>query len=331
MSDDLVTLIPFDDRAAWEIAAAGAMPSQSWGHAAGLHANGLIPELAVVWSQGATMLLPFHRRPFDDAADIATLPGLSGALITPTSAAPLAAWARFAQRQGWVCGYIQLSPENDALQVPAPDQIASSNSLYVIDLETWDIDASIGYSMRRKLKAGARAAAAFVTDPSRLAAAFPALYIDLLARAGGRAEFTDAALERWFQEPGLIAFGAETNGQIVNAQIGRRHGIWADFHLSGTTAQGRELQAWVIWKSIEALRETGVRFLNIGGYGAPGDGLHLAKSRFGAVEHPLRSLRQVYDPKRFSELCAKAGAEMASPFFPPYRAKRADPRPAAQI
>ncbi len=334
MADETITLIPFSDRLAWTRATAQALPGQSWGHAAGLAADGMMPELAIVTAQGAQMILPFHRRSFDGTTDIATLPGLSGALITPSHQAPLAAWSRYAEMQGWVAGYIQVSPLNDDLAVPAPDTCLSTNALYVFDLQNWDIDRSVGYKMRRNLKAGNRIGAQLVADPALLAPCFHALYTDHLARVGGHPSVTAKVLDRWFAEPGIIAFGAMLDGRIVNIQMGRRQGDWADLHLAGSLAEGRDLQAWLIWQAIESLRQDGVRWFNIGGYGQQGDGLHWMKARFGATEHPLRSVRQIYDPQRFARLCAQTGTDPADRFFPPYRApglKSGDPKPVPQI
>lgn len=334
MADGTITLIPFSDRSAWEQATARALPGQSWGHAAGLAADGMTPELAIVTAQGAQMILPFHRRSFDGSTDIATLPGLSGALIAPSLPAPLVAWSRYAERQGWVSGYIQLSPLNDDLAVPAPYTCLTTNALYVFDLESWDIDLSVGYKMRRNLKTGNRIGAQLLSDPAQLAPHFPALYADHLARIGGHPSVSVLALDRWFAKPGIIAFGAMLDGQIVNIQMGRRQGDWADLHLAGALPEGRDLQAWLIWQAIEVLRQGGVRWFNIGGYGRQGDGLHWMKARFGATEHPLRSVRQIYDPQRFATLCAQTGTDPASRFFPPYHAPgatTADPKPVPPI
>lgn len=320
MPEPTINLIPFSDRAAWQAATATALPGQSWGHAAGLAAGGMEPELAVVLAGGGRMILPFHRRRFQDATDIATLPGLSGAWISPQSPAPLAAWARFAKDQGWVSGYIQLSALNDDLPVPPPDGVTASNALYVFDLQSWNIDTSVGYKMRRNLKAGERIGARLISDPAALAPLFYDLHADHLARMGGAPDFDRKAVDQWFAEPGIIAFGAEVAGQVVNIQMGRRQGDWADLHLAGATEAGRELQAWLIWQALEQLRSDGVRFFNIGGYGRAGDGLHWMKARFGAVEHPLRSVRQIYDPARFAQLCHSTGADLQAAYFPPYRA-----------
>jgi len=319
MAQTSITVIPFSNRDAWERATQTALPSQTWGHAAGLQAQGMTPELAVVEAHGALMVLPFHRRSFQGAVDIATLPGLSGALISLDSTAPLNLWRDFATSQGFVSGYIQLSPMNDRVVASPPDEIKSNNALYIFDLMDWDIDTSVGYKMRRNIKAGNRLGAEIETDPGLLCHQFQSLHGSHLARMGAMPTFSGQALDRWFSEPGIVAFGARIMGKIVNIQMGRRKGLWADLHLAGSTPEGRDLQAWVIWKAIEWLREQGVRYFNIGGYGHEGDGLHWMKARFGAQEHPLRAVHQIYDQNIYQQLCGQRTPDPLATYFPAYR------------
>ena len=320
MPSDGITVFGLQDRLAWETATTNALPGQSWGHAAGLAAGGYAPKLAVVDAGGARMLLPFHERSFAGVTDIASLPSLSGVLIQPDHAAPLLAWAGFARQQGWVAGYLQLSPLNDGLIVSPPDRIRAHNSLYVFDLAHWNIARSVGISTRRSLRKGERAGARLVTDEARIASAFATLHSATRARNGEPPAFGSKSLAAWFAAEGVLAFGAEVDGQIVAAQIGRGAGDWADLHLAGATAEGRPLQGWLIWQAAEWLRARGFRHLNIGGYGVAGDGLHQMKARLGAVEHPLRAVLQVYDREVMARLCAETGTGPATDYFPPYRA-----------
>jgi hypothetical protein len=319
------------DRAAWEAVTAEALPAQSWGHAAGLAAGGWDPELAVVTAgrgaEAGRLILPFHRRKSGRAVDVATLPGLSGALLQGAPLAPLRAWADFAAAQGWVAGYMQLAPvaeglPREGLLSEGLGRIAEHNALFVFDLASWDIDDSIGANMRRSIRLGGRLGARLVTDPARIGPVFAALYARTLARGTTPAAFGGAVLAGWFAQAGTLAFAAEVGGEIVAAQLGRASGGWADLHLAGATDAGRPCQAWLIARAIEACRSMGLRQANIGGYGVAGDGLHRMKARLGAREVPLRSLRQVYDPARFAALCAAAGADPEDAYFPPWRRPR---------
>lgn len=315
-----VLLLDLRDRPAWEAATQDALPGLTWGHAQGLAQSGLRPELAVVQADGARMTFAFHRRHWQGAEDIATLPGLSALQVTPISAAPFQAWSDFARRQGWVSGYLQLSPGTEALALQPPDRIRSHNALYVFDLQAWRIESSVGVNMRRSMKAGERQGVRFLSDPARIAPVFADLHAATRARSDDPPAFSRPVLDSWFEAEGVLAFAALHQGRIVAAQLGRRQGLWADLHLAGAEDSGRPFQAWLIWAALEHLRGLGVRWVNIGGYGRPGDGLHQMKARLGAAELPLRAALQIYDPKRFAQLCQARGADPDGAFFPPYRA-----------
>jgi Acetyltransferase (GNAT) domain len=323
MRDATITLIDHADRAAWHAAtAAHGLPGQSWGHAAGLAADGYVPELAVVQTPDATLTLPFHRRSFGGQTDIATLPGLSAATVHPTSDAPFLAWSDFARHQGWVSGYLQLSATTLAPRLPPPDQVMEHNALFLFDLATWSIEASVSANMRRSMRSGDRSGAVLVSDPARVAPAFSALHTLTRQRSGDGPAFGPKALETWFADPQSVAFGVEVEGKIVAAHLGRVAGGWADLHLAGANDAGRPLQAWLIWQALEHLRSRGISHVNIGGYGQYGDGLHMMKRRLGATERPLQSLRQIYRSDVYARLCAEAGTGAATNYFPAYRAPR---------
>uniref|UniRef100_UPI0035675275 hypothetical protein n=1 Tax=Shimia sp. TaxID=1954381 RepID=UPI0035675275 len=138
--------------------------------------------------------------------------------------------------------------------------------------------------------------------------------------AGAAPLFDAATLGRWFAAEASVAFGAEVAGRIEAAHLGWIRGQRAELHLAGSSPSGRPLQGWLILQACAALRRRGVRFVNIGGYGRPGDGLHRMKLRFNIDAHPLRALHQVYRPALFDRLCQAAGADRGAAYFPPYRA-----------
>ena len=322
MSDNKITLFGLDDRSEWEAATAGPdnMPSHSWAYAKGLVAAGFNPQLAVIEASGARMVIPFYERTWQGMTDIATLPGLSGATIHPTSAAPAMLWRDYAAERGWVCGYLQLSVTTGALSVSSPDWTQSHNGLFVFDLATWHIDRSIGHNMRKTLRRADRDGAVLVTDRDRLAAVFPALHAEALARAGAPPVFPPEVLALWAEDPEVCYIGGEIDGEIVVAGLCRMRGGQAEGHLAGSTEAGRGLHAWMFLKSAVWFAQQGVRQYNIGGYGRPGDGLHAMKARLGTTEHPLRSLCQIYRPEAFAALCSDAKADPEALYFPPYRA-----------
>lgn len=324
-----IRLLTVADRAAWEAETAEGLPAQTWGHAAGLAAGGWRPELAVIRAGGGRMVVPFHRRAWGGAVDVATLPGLSGLSVEGEPLALVRAWAALAREQGLVASYLQLGPLAPPLPDPLPlgegegrARVVAHNALFVIAAESWDITRSVGVNMRRTIRLGERMGAEFVTDPARIAPVFAALHAQTLARGETAPLFAEAVIAAWFATPGALAFGAALDGEIVAAQLGRAGGGWADLHLAGASEAGRPLQAWLIARAAAACGAAGLTRVNIGGYGVAGDGLHRMKARMGAAEVPLRSLRMVHDPARFAALCSAAGADPEDGYFPPWRRPR---------
>lgn len=321
-----VTLIGLEDRAGWEAATAQGLPGQSWDFAAGLAEMGAEPLLAQVTDGADEMLLPFLRRDFRGHTDIATLPGLSGALLRPGGAGPLRVWADFARAQGWVAGYLQLAAANAGLRAPPPDRQAARNALFLFDLNRWSFETSIGHNMRKALRRAGRAGqpegkgAVLVQDPARLGPAFLAQHAGTLDRLGAATTFPPAVLSAWIASPLVRLFGAEVDGEVQGVLLCLCRGVQAEALLLSSTPEGRSLQTWMIWQGAEALSREGFAAFNIGGYGVPGDGLHQMKARLGAREVPMVSVRQVYDPVAFAALCAETGADPDADYFPPYRA-----------
>lgn len=316
MTQAAVTLIDLTDRPGWEAAtAASGLPMHSWAYARGLVHAGITPQLAQVRTDGAEMLLAFHTRPFQDQTDITTLPGLAGAHIQGDPTASLQVWHDYARTQGWICGYLQLSAFS-----PAPDTAAAHNALYVFDTAKWDPATALSRNTRKSLAAGDRAGATLVQDTQAIGAVFGELHTQAMARAGGAALFGAETLTQWFGAEHALAFGAKVAGQIEAAQLGWVMGKHAELHLAGSSDAGRGLQGWLIAQAVAALRAQGVRYVNIGGYGVPGDGLDRMKQRFNIPAHPLRAVRQIYRADVFADLCRATGADPTAAYFPPYRA-----------
>src|SRR4029453_4771560 len=85
----------------------------------------------------------------------------------------------------------------------------------------------------------------------------------------------------------------------------------ADYLFNVSVPGGERHAVHLVWWAAERLRELGVEALNIGGGRAPGGrpGADRAglKRRFGGVERPPVSLRQVYRPDAYERLCLAAG------------------------
>jgi hypothetical protein len=323
MSED-VTILRLDDRERWEAEhRQDGLPSQSWGYAWGLSASGFDPKLAVVRSKGARMLLPFFERSFMGTTDIATIPGLSGASIEPNSSAPLALWREFAIEQNWIAGYIQLASAA-TFDLTLPDsELVAHNTVFVFDLHAWDIYKSVTRKFRKAhLYEGKRRGAILVDDRPALAERLRTLYPEAMRRLGASQVFSAPTIERWTGDAATYALGAKVGDTIEAIHFGYVAGKNAEWHIAATSEHGRGLGAWIVWNAILRLKEKDVRMFNIGGGGRVGDGLYRFKERFNVEPIPMRSLRQIYDRRRYDELCELAGMVTGETWFPAYRAKR---------
>jgi hypothetical protein len=171
-----VSIVSIDERDRWEAEhAEDGLPTQSWRYAWALSASGLEPKLAVVRAGGSRMLMPFFEREWMGSTDIATLLGLSGASIAPSSMAPLAQWREYAIAQGWVAGYIQLAASVALPAVTEGDELVTSNEVFFIDLRVADLLRRMSNIVRRKIRRAERSGVSLVVDRSLLSAALQRL------------------------------------------------------------------------------------------------------------------------------------------------------------
>jgi lipid II:glycine glycyltransferase (peptidoglycan interpeptide bridge formation enzyme) len=95
----------------------------------------------------------------------------------------------------------------------------------------------------------------------------------------------------------------------------------AEYHINASIAKGRDASAWLIWQALRALKERGVRQLNLGGGAKPGDGLYDFKAKFGGTAMRLRYVKQIYDAEAYDRLCREEETSSEESWFPAYRAR----------
>ncbi len=185
-----ITILTLEDRERWEAEhRQGGLPSQSWRYAWALSASGFVPKLAVVENGGARMVLPFFERSWLGAIDIATVPGLSGASLSPISEAPLRLWRDYAISQNWVAGYIQLAASTDLRGLPPNSKLVAHNAVFILDLRDWDPTKTASRTIRQKVAVALRQGAAIVDDAELLIESLEQLYPPTMRRLGARKVF----------------------------------------------------------------------------------------------------------------------------------------------
>lgn len=323
MASDGVDVIALEERDRWlNEHRNDGLPSQSWNYAWALSASGVTAKLAVVRAGGARLLVPYVEREWSDTKDIATITGLSGASVSPQSAAPFGLWRDFARSRGWVAGYIRLAPDTDISMLPR-SELASRSAVYVLDLEGQDVWTTASQIVRRKVNRAMRAGVTLVEDRPTLARRLVEIYPQTMQRipAAKSYYFTAETLARWSFDPSSVILGAQVGDDIEAVCIFLTAGKHAEWHTVGNTISGRTLSAWLIWTGVQRLREMGIRWLNLGGGVRPGDGLHAFKEKFGAAAQPAYALHQIYDREKYRALCPAAHNHEHSHWFPAYRSR----------
>jgi hypothetical protein len=320
-----IELAGVDERARWErLHSPDGLPSQSWAHCWALSASGIAPKLAVVTRDDTRLLVPFFERAFGETHDMATVFGLSGLSVSGDGdVAPLfACWRDYAREQGWVAGYLQVSPLCGRLfGLPAGDVIVDNgNPMYIVDLDTADPPRHA--SIRGNIRGAVSKGVALIHDRNILVEALLRLWPASPWRRNATAtyDFSQESLRRWALDPSTSILGAGREGQVEAVTLCLVAGRHAEYLFNVSTEPGRAWSAFLLREMMGSLCGQGIRWLNLGGGVRAEDGLAQFKQRFGATRRDVHSIRQVYDPATYRALCEAAGVE-GSPGgrFPPYR------------
>lgn len=317
-----------DNRANWERALAGV--PHTWGHT-WTHAAvaPLPPEHTIVlysWRSACGRLaFPLVVRPVGSLADVASPPGFSGPASSGDCSAWPAAWRAFAASQGWVCGYLSLSPVlRDPVGLRTEDAV-ERQGIFLLDLLQGP-DALVRRMGKKRRSDLARwgAQARTWTDDRQRVSDFLEDRAPAFFRERGAAALSALPARAWrmlLADPGLHVQALVDREQVqAVGLLGCVQGT-ADY-LFGMTAPGSERHsAGVLWTAAQRLADAGAVTVNLGGGISAGDGVEAFKRRFGANGVPLRALHQVYRQTDFERLCAQVPPRRPGgrSVFPPYR------------
>lgn len=261
------------------------------------------------------------ERATDGHLDIATVSGLSGFAGTGAWRWFEGAWERFVRDREYVCGYVGLHPLFQPPDIPEPS--SHHNSIYVLDLKLGrdELLRRADRNRRRELR-GWSSRRDFVLDTDAITSFITASYATLMRRVGARPPyFTNDSLEILCRSNRSLAVGVGTGDEIAAAYVFGATRYAGDCLLHVATKAGRQRATDVLWYGVSALVEQGIPSLNLGGGVHTDDDISRAKQRWGPRRLPLRSLREIYRPEIYAELCASAGVDPAEPdgYFPAFR------------
>jgi len=162
---------------------------------------------------------------------------------------------------------------------------------------------------------------------SGYATTWVALYEEnVIGRHGvtGPAAFPAESLTAQLAVPGLVAFAAERDGEIIGMQLWFLSQGRAYYHLAAYSAVGyREGASYALmWHALSHFQDHGVRRVNLGGgaglQSAEADGLANFKAGWSNVELPAHFGGRIVDRDEYARL-TNSTAVAATDFFPAYR------------
>ena len=323
------TLIGLDERERWD-AALDRVPHafwHTWTHCAAMAtSSGQRTRLHVLEDADLHVVCPVAERVADGHIDLVTPYGFSGFVGTSASFALGDRWADLARADGAVCGYFVLNP---ILTPPEwlADEASSDRDVFVLDLSLGDdaLFERLDVNRKRQLRR-AWADGGWRTDErDRLADFFVREYPAFMRRREAAAVYAlgEESLRQLCEAPGTVLVGAQRGGRVRAVSLFGYTRHAGDFLFNVSLPGEEAYSAPLIWAGMQALRAAAVPTLNLGGGVSAGDGVERFKGRFGADRVPLRTLRQIYRPDLYADLCRRAGADPRSTgYFPAYRTAR---------
>jgi hypothetical protein len=277
-------------------------------------------------SNKARIVCPISERRYAGQVDVVTPFGFSGFTSLGQSMEFSEVWLRFAREREWVCGYIGLNPLLECAAHYAPGDLFQQNELFYLDLRLNEAELyqRLSRCRKRQIKAWNARENWRCTDRGAIAD-FIIAQADKFFHSRGASSvyrFAPATWRSLLVLPNVELLGAKDEGRIVAATVFAYSDTISDAFFNISLPEGRDAATSLMWEGALRLKDLGITVLNMGGGVRQGDSVAQAKQRFGARVLPLRCLKQIYLPDRFSELCKLAGVNPAerTGYFPPYRA-----------
>lgn len=322
-------LIPLADRGRWQ-EALEAVPhghAHTWGFCRAIQLTSEVPTYLYRYERDAVRVVcPLAERRFGDQIDVTTPYGFAGFAPTGDWEHFPHDWGQFARSRGWVCGYVALNPLLCAPRGFPSEDVHVQNTLFVMDLQGSDADLleRLSRNRRRELRDWPAVAARLEHDRNTLTDFLLSHHAGFFARkgAGSATDFRQETMAAIASLDDVLMVGAGRGGRVESVAVFGHTAHCADALFNVSAPGGEPNAVHLVWWAVKRLRELGIERLNLGGGVREGDNVAEFKRRFGAAQHPLVSLRQVYRPAAYDDLCRRAGVDPddRSGYFPPYRA-----------
>lgn len=222
-----------------------------------------------------------------------------------------AAWSEFdesARECAVVAEFVRFHPlaGNHALY---PGVICEDREVVTVDLGGADLAATYTVRGRNTLrKAEREGLAASWEDPALFRDSFVALYLEAMQRLGaaGFYAFGPSYFDALFELPNVRLLSVRQGNEVLSAAVFLFGPTVVEYHLSGTTQNGRRLGATnlLLHAAARQAQLDGLATLYLGGGtdSSPDNPLLRFKESFAAASHTFRIGYRIVDPVRYEAL-----------------------------
>jgi hypothetical protein len=318
---------PLGDSAAWDAALEGIPHAITHTHDYCVAIHETTRARMFLFSIEATdgrMSCPLAERGSSGATNLVTPYGIGGFASSGRCAPLVDGLRRFATGAGYVCAYISQHPLTAWVGFENTEHVVDEKALYLIDLRRPldDVVARMSANRRRQVRSAEHHVA--IEEGEAFAAFLVEQYAVFMERKHAALvyRFSRGTMEQLVRMRNVLTVGARGPTGIVSASVFGYTQYSAEFLFNAALPGYNHHSTALIWYAIRYFKRLGVPWLNLGGGIKSEDSLSEYKRRFGGETMALRSLRHVYDPPRYDELCRHAGVEpqVRSGWFPPFHA-----------
>ena len=278
-------------------------------------------------ADGVRIVCPIAERSFRGHIDILTPYGFSGFVGNASHPEFPRHWKQEVARRNYVCGYIGLNPILYEPDCHEQKDAFAYNCIYALDLrlELNELFAHLSTNRKRQLRAAGKTGT-LIFDRARLLDFMLKHYCDFFRRKGASAiyQFVPETIEELLTHDNIILFGIEGDSGLEEVMMLAFTPYVGEYLMSISSKDDRRHTVALLWSAVQQLKERGVKWFNLGGGIRPGDGVAQFKERFGGQVFALQSLKQIYNPKVFTELCRQmhVNSDDLTGYFPPYHAAK---------
>jgi hypothetical protein len=212
----------------------------------------------------------------------------------------------------------------EGLDAAFPDRRVPFKEHYVVELAPDPVTRASAHHQRFAARGLRKVAVERMDEPSTLLDPWVELYGELVRRHAitGVSAFSRAAFAEQLAVPGIVAFCARAQAEVVGAALWYLDDGVAHWHLAAYSAAGYKLDASyaLLATALEHFAATGLRWASLGagaGLSAdPSDGLSRFKAGWATGTRTAHLCGRILDRQRYDAL----GGPPGSPFFPVYRA-----------